>query len=161
MSNLKFSLLACAFMFMIAFVAPKEIGYRKLNWRDFKGKPDSRGVALSYTQINFEANFSDGKYYFVVYSQFLPYKSFTTTAKEKILRHEQLHFDITELMVRKMRRLLVGVNDQKESNNIYTQVIKEWGEMQRQYDWETNNSINQEQQAKWEIKISNSLNNYN
>jgi len=148
-------------LILTAFATPKEIGYRKLNWGDFKGKPDSRGVALSYTQINFETNYGDGKYSFVVYSQFLPYKSFTTTAKEKILKHEQLHFDITELMVRKMRRLLVGVNDQKESNAIYAQTIKEWEETQRQYDRETNNSINQEQQAKWEMEISNSLNKFN
>jgi len=148
-------------LILTAFATPKEISYRKLLWSDFKGKPDSRGVALSYTQINFETNYSDGRYSFVIYSQFLPYKSFTTTAKEKILKHEQLHFDITELMVRKMRRLLVGVNDEKESNAIYAQTIKEWEEMQQQYDRETNNSINQERQAKWEIAISNSLNKFN
>lgn len=145
------------FLILSSFATPKTISYRKLSWSDFKGKPDNRGAALSHTQINFEANYGDGKYSFVVYSSFLPDKSFTTTSKENILRHEQLHFDITELMVRKLRGLLVSVNDGKEANNLYDQTIKEWSEMQKRYDRETNNSINQGEQTKWEMEIDRQL----
>lgn len=137
----------------VSFSDPPSIGYRKLSWSDFKGKPDSRYVALSMVTISFETNIVDDKFVFEVYSQFIPTRSFTTTTKERILKHEQLHFDITELMVRRLQGLLKNVSTCKEANNLYEQTIKEWQQIQVQYDQETNNSINQEQQAKWEAQV--------
>lgn len=138
---------------LLSFIEPKTIGYRQLNWSDFKGKPDSRGIALTTSQINFESTCNGDKCTFSVYSQFIPEKSFTTTTKERILAHEQLHFDITELMVRKLRGLLVGVDSQSKANEIYHQVVKDWWKLEQQYDTETNYSIDQMQQAIWETKI--------
>ncbi len=154
MSRLIFAL----FFILTAFAIPKEIGYRQLSWKDFKGKPDSRGVALSSTQISFETSYSNGCYSFEVFAVFLPDRSFTTTTKERILRHEQLHFDITELMVRRLRSLLRGVNSPKQADSLYQQTVKEWGNLEQQYDRETNFSINQAEQLRWEVEIAKHFN---
>jgi hypothetical protein len=145
------------FAILCSFATSKTISYRQLNWKDFKGKPDSRGVALTTSQIYFETNYSNGKYYFLVSSQFIPEKSFTTTTKERILRHEQLHFDITELIVRRLKEQLKSVTTEKEANALFSKYVKQWNELEQQYDRETNFSINQEQQERWEREIKDQL----
>lgn len=154
---MKHLIFATLCLFSVSFIAPKTISYRQLNWNDFKGKPDSQGVALTCSQIYFETNYSNGKYYFTVYSQFIPEKSFTTTTKERILRHEQGHFDITELMVRRLNAQLKNVSTQTEASDLYQKTVNEWGELEQRYDRETNNSINVAEQERWETEIKKLL----
>lgn len=155
---MKSSIFLTLFFVSVSFV-PKTatIPYRQLNWSDFKGKPYGEYAALTASQILYTSDYYDGKRHFTVYSQFLPQESFTTTTKERILKHEQLHFDITELIVRKLNVQLKNVYTEKQALELYYQFVKEWGDLERQYDLETNNSINIGEQQRWEDKIKKLL----
>ena len=77
------------------------------------------------------------------------------------LVHEQLHFDISELFARKMRKQLSKKHFTKrvksEINAIYESILKELSDFQNLYDAETNFSRNKEQQLFWNRKIQEAL----
>ena len=78
-----------------------------------------------------------------------------------ILGHEQLHFDISELFARKMRRKLrrtsFSDNVKAEIRKIYKDILKELKDYQELYDWETDFSRNREKQLEWNKKITEAL----
>ncbi len=79
----------------------------------------------------------------------------------EILAHERLHFDITELFAREMRkraaRANIGKDIQGAVQRIYAQVVKEMGAMQRAYDHQTDYSRNVPMQAQWYDRITTAL----
>jgi hypothetical protein len=85
-------------------------------------------------------------------------------ADEYILAHEQLHFDITELHVRKFRRQISDVKVSQSLGSVldklHLNINKELAAMQNQYDSESNNSINKEAQAKWIVYVVKELKKY-
>lgn len=113
---------------------PKEIPYRTLSWSDFKGKPEKGALATTCSGIVIDG----GKTIAVFY----PYESGTLTNDVAALRHEQLHFDITQTYARKIKE---GC-DSKDA-------IKEWILLEDKYDKETNHGLNMEIQKQWEQKI--------
>lgn len=122
-------------LFVILFLPfPKEVPYRTLSWSDFKGKPEKGALATTCSGIVIEGNKTVAIFY--------PYESGTLTNDVAALRHEQLHFDITQMYARKIK---YG-SDSKEA-------IKEWILLEDQYDKETNHGLNMEVQKKWEQKI--------
>jgi predicted secreted Zn-dependent protease len=78
-----------------------------------------------------------------------------------LLAHEQLHFDITELYARKLRKALQTYEPdekmKKELDAIYSKVEKQRRQMQTQFDKETNHSINKEAEFKWRVFIKQEL----
>ena len=97
-------------------------------------------------------------------AHFYPEKSWYKFDKNDshILAHEQLHFNITELFVRKFRQ---RIEDVKVSNNvreqlktIHNKINNEVSEMQNKYDAETNHSRNVEAQVKWQLFVEAELN---
>ena len=85
-------------------------------------------------------------------------------ADDYVLAHEQLHFDITELHVRKLRKQIDGVrvsqNLDQILNALHKNINKALTDMQNQYDADTNNSMDKNAQAKWLIFIRNELKKY-
>lgn len=86
---------------------------------------------------------------------------------EYLLKHEQVHFDITELHARKLRKKLSEINvntlgkEPREVLNKYYKVIeKERGLMQQKYDRETNHSLNKNAQLKWQEFVETELSKY-
>ena len=79
------------------------------------------------------------------------------------LAHEQLHFDITLLMAKKMvvaMRNYKGYtveNFSKKITAIYNDYNKKIAIMQDEYDEETNHSINIKEQQEWILKIKNEM----
>ncbi len=75
-------------------------------------------------------------------------------ANPHILRHEQIHFDITELFTRKFRQqiseLRASPKIKNQLNSLYEAISKASSKMQNLYDEETNHSINKVQQKKWD-----------
>jgi hypothetical protein len=139
---------------------------RKLRWEDFKGVPDTSHsvlvtVAGTTSVINFE--YKTAKSMITSYNIeaiFIKNKSWTITSDIQTLEHEQLHFDITELYARKIRKTFDSLRSRKnyiEDNyvKVYNRNIMEKNELDDLYDNQVyGNYINQN---KWIKKISNEV----
>ncbi len=72
--------------------------------------------------------------------------------------HEQIHFDITEIFARKIRKLILARKlNEKEIEIVFSENIKACNDFQNQYDIETNHSINQAKQIVWDKRIKELL----
>lgn len=142
---------------------------QKLTWKDFREKPQlgskaaaitASGISYSFTSLArgnaVEADFKVGAFFY-------PNKSWYRThlADAHILGHEQLHFDISELFARKMRKRLseitFSLKIKTEVRKIYKDILKELNDYQELYDWETDFSRNPEKQLEWELKVVKDL----
>lgn len=138
---------------------------RKLTWADFKGKPNrlSPNEALTDSGMSIELKCDGTTSKAIIKCYYNPKKSWTKSSdSEYLLAHEQLHFDITELFVRKLRKELgkFGNDCQKLSNHIedyYNRNYKEFVKYQDAYDHETKHSLNKEKQAYWHKKVESEL----
>ena len=143
---------------------------RKLTWSDFKANPNpsSGAVALTASGITFGYSVKTSGKRIVDFSasveaHFYPNKSWyiKERANTYILKHEQLHFDITELYVRKFRQqldgLVVNQNIKIQMNQIHKAINDALDNTQRTYDEQSNHSINLEAQKYWEAYITEEL----
>ncbi len=138
----------------------------KLKWSDFKGKPEaySSEVAMAATSIQYYTEISNNQFKYTIAPYFYPNISWSkkNAQFDKVLAHEQLHFDITELYARKMRQAfsnkVKSAKDHKLASSIFDKIMKDWDEEQERYDRETNHGINDEQQQKWILYIEQQLN---
>lgn len=142
---------------------------RKLQWSDFKGDYLKTQWAAATTASSISYRFStfekEGQLYvdFEVGCEFFPQKSWYRPefCDSLILSHEQLHFDISELHARKMRKRLAQTQFTKdikaEVKAIYKEVLKELYLFQNKYDHETNFSRDIENQLIWNKKIAKAL----
>lgn len=147
---------------------PWEAGY-KLSWEDFKAMPPANSSAAATTAsgitYQFSTTYNDNQIIldYTVTTFFYPNKSWYRPAlcDTIILSHEQLHFDISELFARQMRKELSSAtfskNVKAEVRAIYRKTLKALGAFQKRYDRETNFSRNHEQQLIWNKKIANAL----
>jgi len=145
----------------------------KLTWNDFKGEQhvETNAVAVTASGITFsykvrKANSRIVDFTPSVEAHFYPDKSWVKLeqADDYILAHEQLHFDITELHVRKLKKqistLKITQNLGSILDKLHQNINKELSVMQNKYDLESNNSINKEVQLKWEKFIDDELKAY-
>jgi hypothetical protein len=145
----------------------------KLTWNDFKGEKNRETDAVAVTASGITFSYSVRKsntrivdYKAIIEAHFYPNKSWVIKqlADEYILAHEQLHFDITELHVRKFRRQISDVKVSQSLGSVldklHLNINKELAAMQNQYDSESNNSINTEAQAKWIVFVAKELKKY-
>lgn len=142
---------------------------KPLSWNDFKASPKKHlpykantnsGISFSWnateSSIGIELNYE-------IASNFYPFRSWVKEIEEVeyLLGHEQLHFDITELYARKLRKALQsyepGDKIKKELDSIYSEIEKQRRQMQTQFDKETNHSINKEAEFKWRVFIKQDL----
>ena len=76
---------------------------------------------------------------------------------DRVLKHEQLHFDISELTARRLKSKLLKKsytsNFRKEINEIYKEEINKGEKMQASYDQETDHGLIYKKQEQWEVKI--------
>lgn len=135
---------------------------RQLTWQDFKAEPDT---TLSYSAntnsgISYTWNYSTATGVPIleheVFTNFYPNKSWVQKDihdKNYLLKHEQLHFDISELHARKLRKALaeyeIGRNIRQDLKRIYNRIESERVEMQNRFDRETSHSENKEAEMKW------------
>jgi len=142
---------------------------RILSWDDFKASPKKHLPYKANTNsgISFSWNAtksSDGiEINYEVGSNFYPNRSWVKEIEEVdyLLAHEQLHFDITELYARKLRKALESYNPgdkiKKELDAIYSEIEQQRRQMQTKFDKETNHSINKEAEFKWRIFVKKEL----
>lgn len=164
------AILLCLVLVTTIKVEPETISWkssRKLTWADFKGKPKkgTSAVALTASGITFGYSVQTRggnitSFEPRVYAHFYPEKSWVIKegATDYILAHEQLHFDITELYVRKFReaisKLRVSNSIKKQLEALHQQVNEKLNETQTLYDSQSNHSINKEAQKEWESFIA-------
>ncbi|MFL0352365.1 hypothetical protein [Xanthomarina sp. GH4-25] len=144
----------------------------KLSWNDFKDQPDLNTdvVAITASGMTFQYSIKKSNNQIVgftskVVTLFYPDKSWykPERATAHILSHEQLHFDITELYVRKFRKqisqIIVSENLAENLDSLHLQIQKDLKNRQNLYDTETDYSRHVETQAKWQEQIGMELSN--
>ena len=166
-------------IFFILFLFLSAIGFsqekiewreeRPLSWNDFKAEADSE---ISYTAntnsgISYSWNYSTATGEPIleheVHAFFYPEKSWVKTAEmeDYLLAHEQLHFDISELHARKLRKAIenyeIGRTIRQDLKRIYNQIEKERLNMQNLFDEDTSHSENKEAEMKWRRFVQEEL----
>ena len=144
----------------------------KLTWADFQGSrlkgpsfaaSSSTGISFSYTVKRYE---DDIDLDYSVKCHFYPEESWydRSSASAYILKHEQTHFDISELHARVLRKLISEASFSEaikiEIKAIYKEVERQRGEMQHRFDDETEHSINKKNEHLWEVFIAKQLKAY-
>jgi hypothetical protein len=141
----------------------------KLKWSDFKAKPDGspymaqsncafsmkpvqtveNGILILHLYLNatFDRNTSWVK----------PGQQFDT-----LLSHEQLHFDICELYIRKLKKKILESNFNplefdSQLQSLFTEAWNEYTQQQQKYDDETKHGIVSDKQKLWRDEVYNQL----
>jgi len=141
-----------------------------LSWDMFQGaiNNNSKAVALTASGLTFGYTFEQTNRNIVsfkakVYAHFYPHNSWVKPDSKTtyILGHEQLHFDITELYARMFRKELSGLrisnNLKQRIEEIHRRINMDLDKMQNLYDTESNHSINEEAQLRWEREVKEAL----
>ncbi len=136
---------------------------RKLTWSDFKEtKRKYVQVAVTASQISY--NVTNDNNEMVVYVSCVFDKRNSTVVRgfqtDYILNHEQRHFDITYLYTAKLINALKAARNltMEEVDDIYNNIYNEWTAYQAQYDAESGNATITTNQAAWDKKIDEQLN---
>lgn len=140
-----------------------------LTWSDFKGAPvyDSEFHAntnsgFSYTW-SYKTTNGEVDLQYEVYSTFYPNGSWVHPdhKTDKLLKHEQAHFDISEIHARKLRKAMQaykpGRNIRKDLQKLYNYIELERVKMQGEFDLESAHSMNSQAEMKWQAHIAKEL----
>lgn len=143
---------------------------KKLSWDNFIGQPDSNSDAAAVTSSGITFGYRLSRVNNIIESidteataHFYPEKSWVKPdeADTHILAHEQLHFDITELFTRKLRKALsevtISQNVNEQLDAIHVKTVKDLNDFQNLYDSETDFSRDYDAQAKWQAYINSEL----
>lgn len=142
---------------------------RKLTWDDFKGTPDkrSRFQAMTSVFVAYKNEYTDREYKITIQCLFDKDRSWSKSKgedSEELLKHEQLHFDIAELIARKMRKEIAALPaaEWKKTAHAIEGIYKKYygtdfNNMSTKYDEETNHGIIKNKQAVWSQKIATEL----
>ncbi len=143
---------------------------RKLTWTDFRAEPRraSHYAAEVFTSFGYEGKSSvkDGiiTLSLTVKSYMLKNSSWARADAQNAyaLNHEQRHFDITKLAAERFKRRIHPDSLTIEDYNSIVQYqfiesFREMNHLQKQYDEETNHSLDQADQERWNAKIDAEL----
>lgn len=137
---------------------------RRLSWSDYLGRPDlvSPASALTAYEIAVEHGCTRDTFSFRVTVKFQPGKSWTKSTGQRLLEHEQGHFDLGEVHARRLRRAFRSVKDPcempaSELTELAAKFILEDAERQQRYDRETIYGLNGRSQGAWDDEIRKQL----
>lgn len=137
---------------------------RQLTWEDFKGTPDNNSHFFAYTAWNSRVKYDNVQFDgdkaiingFEMTVEFDPVKSWVKKGKEThdLLKHEQGHFDVAILYMQEVLQKFSSSSFTRngyeaEFKNLIQDVYKKYVEMGKQYDSETNHSIDKPKQEQW------------
>lgn len=143
-----------------------------LTWQDFQGTPNGSAdyVASTNSGMSFSYSYREDengiKVSYEVNSNFYPKLSWFRPERVDayILKHEQTHFDITELHARKLRKQLAEFkfsrNTKAEVEALYQRMERQRQEMQHTFDRETNHSQIKDAEERWEAYVLRELKSY-
>ncbi len=145
------------------------------HWGLFKGKINQRHIhemgentgAVTVSSISYTAlQISPAEATVTMTARFHPEESWTRYPKlnkpEEALEHEKKHFELTEIYARKLRKLVsssryTATRFKDEINKQFTDLVTQHRAEQVRYDHETNHSIDDHQQTKWNARIDEQL----
>jgi hypothetical protein len=144
---------------------------RLLTWADFKGSPprESQAAAETAYTLFYGVRCVGQKFEFRVVAAFRPNDSWVrpavvknTADSSRALRHEQTHFDISEVHARRMRRYFAELvapcrTSTGDLADAAERFISDERNAQAQYDKETDHSRSAAPQARWDKEIDNQL----
>ncbi len=145
---------------------------RQLTWNDFKGEPKSGANFVASTNSGMSFSFSytekNGKQTmeYTVTCNFYPERSWYKQGKvsDYILKHEQTHFDISELYARILRKQIAETkfskNIKKEIEALYHKTELERQNTQNEYDLQSDHSKIEEEEYRWRGIVANQLKAY-
>lgn len=137
-----------------------------LKWVDFKGKPNTTIDVSAQTATNIQTSvLGDHEIpIFRISNIFVKSISWTTdTTSFLLLQHERLHFDISELYARKIRKGIEELRAKKiKEMDRYTDLIdamlEEMNKLNHDYDKKTLNGSIEFRQEDWSKRIKFELN---
>jgi hypothetical protein len=132
----------------------------QLRWTDFKGSPKHIEGIEAFTTTGIDPKVENSKLGIYCYFEKNTSWRIKKSETEYLLKHEQYHFNITELFARKLRKQIRESNLSKKGNELQKVINKnalEWAKFEVLYDKETKHSKNTEAQAKWISDIDNQL----
>ncbi|MBK7883871.1 MAG: DUF922 domain-containing protein [Chitinophagaceae bacterium] len=132
-----------------------------MKWEDFQGTPDttSKFKAVSILGINYSFTSDEKSFSYNVTCTFNKKRSWTRSNNSTLLQHEQGHFDISELFVRKLRQAFKNykynnpATIKSDFKKIATDIRNECSKLDDLYDKETNFSINEKDNFTGVIKL--------
>ena len=151
------------------FVWSKDV---RPTWSLFAGKITDKNIydnfsvaAVTYSDLSYSWTRKDSLIYVSSWAYMDTHLSWVKKeSKTKlVLEHEQKHFDISEIYVRKFRKELEertfkkNENIESEISAIYRSIHKRYMEAQYSYDSETAHGTNKEYQAFWNDMIEKQL----
>jgi len=141
-------------------------GDKKLSWDDFAGPiiENSEFDALTYSAISLEFQGENVTLEFEIESIFDPLQSWKKKGVNTyILHHEQVHFDITEYHCRLLKKRLKKhrfksfQTVESDIQQLFNEAYDDANSMQDKYDKQTNHSLNQKAQKRWNKKVKKLL----
>jgi Bacterial protein of unknown function (DUF922) len=138
---------------------------RPLTWNDFQGRPPAEGPEGAKTAYTLYSVWKcrGEAFEFRIIVAFRPRESWVKTLvlkdsiqRRTVLAHEQTHFDLAEVHVRRMRQAFRNVTDPcRNTDAVIGALADRLGQEekveQRRYDTETNHGLRAEQQAAWTL----------
>ena len=141
-----------------------------LNWNDFKGRARrTAGEPSAVTDTGFRVQLEcrEGALDIRVAAEFYRNSSWVKPGAKSVelLRHEQGHFDITELYARKMRKAIregnIGCEDDRRAEaagkGIFEQLDQQWEKAEKQYDADTSDGTDLGKQKQASARIRGEL----
>lgn len=140
---------------------------RKLTWNDFNGKPDNKSEykAMTFSKVEIKHESFDNHFIINIISVFsCPLSWSKNTESSRLLKHEQLHFDITEIAARYIRKefiqhditdISILSSSLQDIYNKYNRIFRD--SINSMYDEETEHGTIADKQREWEIKIAKEL----
>lgn len=133
----------------------------RLTWADFRGQagPADPLHALTSSDLDVQVSCADDDLHVAVQAVFRPLESWSkSTDSAPLLRHEQLHFDLTEVHARLLRQTLLTTrmscdDARKLLKPMIDAAFKTWQREEDRYDTETSHGLDQKAQAKWEEQV--------
>jgi len=165
----------CFFLFANALFGQKIIWQeeRKLVWDNFKSSVNRESIpdVTAYTHCGWEYSVvkstnPKSPVKIEVTAIFNEDKSWKDTKRinDYILLHEQKHFDIAELFVRKFRKeieekIKTSGDYDKIFNTVYSKISNDYKNFQMSYDRITQHGMNKKKQAEYNALIAEELDN--
>ena len=138
---------------------------RRLTWDDFKSEAAENESlhAMTSTNIAVKAQCYGNLMRYDIKCVFVTKDSWTKNrSSKKLLEHEQMHFDLTEIHARLLRQKLnetAGLcgTSRIKLDAVVEKYFNEWKKEQDQYDEETNHGLIEDKQKLWAETIQNRL----
>ncbi len=144
---------------------------KRLTWNDYRGQQPTGAseAAVTATSVAWGFQCVGDAFTFHVAAEFFPERSWVNPmifvqldSNLRTLRHEQLHFDITEVHARRMRRMFATLDrpcarTEDELTKLGETSLEAETAIQKHYDRETANGRDAVGQSRWERQIGEAL----